>query len=120
MYKRIANAKDKQQLHELQVEMIDRFGLLPVQVKHLLLVTELKLLATKLGINRINASGDRGKIEFSEQPNIDAGALINLIQVHAKRYQLDGPSRLKFMLDSTAAEERIHEIKGLLGTLEGV
>ena len=28
-YKRLANCQDKQQLHELQVEMIDRFGLLP-------------------------------------------------------------------------------------------
>ena len=114
MYKRIANAKDKQQLQQLHIEMIDRFGLLPPQVKHLLLVTELKLFAAKLGISRINASGQHGKIEFSEQANINAGALISLIQVHAKRYQLDGPTKLRFTLDSTTHEERIHEVQGLL------
>jgi transcription-repair coupling factor (superfamily II helicase) len=118
MYKRIANAKHKQQLHELQIEMIDRFGLLPPQVKYLLLVTELKLLASSLGIQRISASSERGKIDFAENPNIDAAVLINLIQVHAKRYQLEGPSRLKFMLDSRSPEERIHEISDLLGTLK--
>lgn len=119
MYKRIANAKDKQQLHNLQVELIDRFGLLPQQVKYLLLVTELKFLATHLGISRIAVSEQLGKIDFNEKPAIDPGVLINLIQVHAKRYQMEGPSRLKFTLDSTAHEERIHEITALLLKLKG-
>ncbi|KTC84091.1 transcription-repair coupling factor [Legionella brunensis] len=114
MYKRIANAKDKQQLRDLQIEMIDRFGLLPQPAKNLLLVTELKLLATKLGINKINVAQQNGKLEFTDQPQIDPAILINLIQLHAKRYQMDGPTRLRFTLDSTAAEERIHETQSLL------
>jgi len=120
MYKRIANAKDKQQLHDLQIELIDRFGLLPQQVKHLLLVTELKFLAAKLGISRIAVSDQFGKIDFNEKPEIDAVVLINLIQVHAKRYQMEGPSRLKFTLDGKLPEERIHEITALLLKLKGL
>lgn len=119
MYKRIANAKSKEQLHDLQVELIDRFGLLPPQVKHLLLITELKLTAGKMGIQKISAGSQQGKLEFSENPTIDPGVLIHLIQVHAKRYQMDGPQRLRFSLDSTAAEERIYEISSLLRKLNG-
>jgi transcription-repair coupling factor (superfamily II helicase) len=114
MYKRISNATDKQQLHELHVELIDRFGMLPSPVKHLLLITDLKLLAAQLGIKRITASALAGKIEFGSEPNINTGALIKLIQLHSTRYQLDGPTRLKFMITSTSNEERIHEIKALL------
>ncbi|WP_347251667.1 TRCF domain-containing protein, partial [Legionella sp.] len=114
MYKRIANAKNKEELRDLQIEMIDRFGLLPQPAKHLLLVTELKLLATQLGINKINAAQQNGKIEFSEKPEIDPGILINLIQLQPKRYQMEGPTRLRFNLDSTTHEERILEIKMLL------
>jgi len=119
MYKRIANAKDREQLRELQIEMIDRFGLLPQPAKQLLLVTELKLFAGQLGIDKINASQQQGKIEFSKDARIDPGVLITLIQVHAKRYQMDGPMKLKFGLDSTANEERILEIMGLLKKLAG-
>lgn len=119
MYKRIANAKSKEQLHDLQVELIDRFGLLPPQVKHLLLITELKLTAEKMGIQKISAGSQQGKLEFTENPTIDPGVLIHLIQVHAKRYQMDGPQRLRFSLDSTAAEERIYEISSLLRKLNG-
>lgn len=118
MYKRIANAKSKDELQDLQVELIDRFGLLPQPVKHLLLITELKLQATSLGIQKISAGPTQGKLEFNEQPSIDPGKLISLIQVHAKRYQMDGPQRLKFTLDSGNPEERIFEIGALLNKLK--
>jgi len=117
MYKRISNAKNKQQLHDLQIELIDRFGLLPPQVKHLLLITELKLKADVLGILKISAGAEQGKLEFSEKPSINPAVLIHLIQVHAKRYQMDGPQRLRFNLDGTTTEERIFEISSLLNQL---
>jgi len=114
MYKQIANSSDKEQLLNLKIEMIDRFGLIPIQVKHLFLITELKLLATSMGINKIHVSGQSGKIEFNDSPKINAAALINLIQVHATRYQLKGPSKLIFNLDSITHEEKIIEITMLL------
>ncbi|BCA96124.1 transcription-repair-coupling factor [Legionella antarctica] len=117
MYKRISNAKTTQQLHDLQIELIDRFGLLPQPVKHLLLITELKLKADKLGIQKISAALEKGKLDFNEKPSINPGVLINLIQVHAKRYQMEGPQRLRFSLDSTTPEERIFEISSLLTRL---
>jgi transcription-repair coupling factor (superfamily II helicase) len=117
MYKRISNAKNTQQLHDLQIELIDRFGLLPQPVKHLLLITELKLKASQLGIQKISAALEKGKLDFNEKPSINPGVLINLIQVHAKRYQMEGPQRLRFTLDSTTPEERIFEISSLLNKL---
>ena len=42
LYKRIASAKDANVLRELQVEMIDRFGLLPDMTKNLFEIAELR------------------------------------------------------------------------------
>ncbi len=117
VYKRIANAKTKAQLRDLHVEMIDRFGLLPQQAKQLLLVTELKFEAEKLGIKKISASQQTGKIDFDEQPKINLQTLLKLIQLDAKRYQMEGPTRLRFILESTHNEERIMEINHLLREL---
>lgn len=114
MYKRIANAKDKEQLRDLQIEMIDRFGLLPQPIKHLLLITQLKLFAAEVGIKRIQAAGVQGKIEFEENAKIDTGELIQLIQKQPNTYQMHGPTTLRFVLDSTDHEKRIHEINTLL------
>lgn len=117
MYKRISNAKTSEQIHDLQIELIDRFGLLPQPAKNLLLVTELKLKADKMGIVKISASGQQGKLEFNQEPAINPAELISLIQVHAKRYQMEGPQRLKFTIDASSAEEKIFEISSLLSQL---
>lgn len=117
-YKRIANAREKEQLKALQIELIDRFGLLPQSVKQLFLVTELKLTANRLGILRIQASAEKGHLEFNDNPEIDANAFIRLIQTDSKRYQLDGPRKLRFNLDNRAHEARIHDISTLLKKLE--
>jgi transcription-repair coupling factor (superfamily II helicase) len=119
LYKRIANAKNKDQLTSLQAEMIDRFGPLPEPTKLLLLINELKIIASALKISKISLTQQQGKIDFEDAPNIDPRVLINLIQVHAKRYQLEGPKRLKFSLDNTDSVERIFEIKTLLNSLRG-
>src|SRR6187402_386587 len=50
LYKRISAARDSDALRELQVEMIDRFGLLADPVKHMFAIAELKLQANTLGI----------------------------------------------------------------------
>jgi transcription-repair coupling factor (superfamily II helicase) len=117
MYKQIANARNREQLHQLQIELIDRFGLLPVPVKHLLLITELKWLAASMGVKRVSASRNEGKIEFGDAATINAETLIHLIQVHAKKYKLDGPSQLRFTLEGESSEARIHEIDALLTKL---
>ncbi len=51
LYKRIANADSDSELRELQVEMIDRFGLIDGYLKNLFSVTSLKLYAKKIRCN---------------------------------------------------------------------
>lgn len=116
-YKRIANAVSKEMLHELQVEMIDRFGLLPDQIKNLFRITELKLKAQNLGIKKIDAGPQGGRIEFNDEPNINPMTIIQLIQKYPQLYKLDGPTRLRFNLSQKTAEERLQNCVNLLGKL---
>ncbi len=51
LYKRIASAADEASLRDLQVEMIDRFGLLPAQTKHLFQIAEIRQKARAIGIS---------------------------------------------------------------------
>jgi len=104
-YKRIAHAATEAELDDLQVEMIDRFGLLPEPVKNLFRITALKQTAQKLGIKKITASKEWGKIDFEAHPNVDPGIIIQMIQVQPKTYRLEGPSRLKFAFPE--ADDRI-------------
>lgn len=119
LYKRIANAVSFDHLDELQVEMIDRFGLLPPQAKNLFAVTEVKLIAKKLGIRKIEANANGGRIEFNAKPSIDPLKLIQLIQTQSQLYKLHGQQRLQFNFSAAINEpmKRIEAVKELLDKL---
>ena len=95
MYKRIASAEDENALKELQVEMIDRFGLLPPQVKNLFEITRFKNQAAVMGIKKIDIGENGGRLVFTEQPNIDPMRVIELIQTKSSVYKLDGKDKLR-------------------------
>lgn len=116
-YKRIASAKSIAELDEIQVEMIDRFGLLTEPTKNLFAVTTLKQQAEALGIIKIEANSKGGKIEFCEKPNIDPLKLIKLIQTQNKRFKLDGPTRLRFTLDAHETKDRIARVEQIMKEL---
>jgi len=96
LYKRIAGASSEEALRDLQVELIDRFGLLPDAARNHMRVHELKLKARELGIEKIDAGEDGGFLIFGDQPVTDPVALINLVQSQAETYRLKGAHRLQF------------------------
>jgi transcription-repair coupling factor (superfamily II helicase) len=117
LYKRIASANSSEELRELQVEMIDRFGLLPEPVKTLFCITGLKLLAMPIGIRKIEASPKGGRIVFDTNPKINLEKLIGLIQSQAKTYKLEGQDKLRFAKEMADVETRIREVETLLETI---
>ena len=116
-YKRIASATDQEELRELRVEMIDRFGLLPDQAKNLFDITQLKLEVHPLGIRKIEAGPHGGKIHFEEQPAIDPARIIHLIQTRPQQFKLDGSDRLCFFADLEETESRVENVRALIGML---
>ncbi len=117
LYKRIANAADEDGLKELQVEMIDRFGLLPEPTKNLVRLTLLKLQAEKLGIVKIDAGPQGGRIEFSADTSVDPLVLIKLIQSQPNRYKFEGATMFKFQVPMERPEERFNTLEALLERL---
>jgi transcription-repair coupling factor (superfamily II helicase) len=117
MYKRLASAPSEDALDELQVEMIDRFGLLPPQVKNLVRVTQLRLRAERLGIAKVEAGRETGRIEFSPNTQVEPLTLVTMVQTQPQKYRLEGANHLKFTLESQDAEQRIQSVHQLLEKL---
>ena len=117
-YKRIASAADADELRELQVEMIDRFGLLPEPTKNLFAITALKLRVQPYGIHKIEAGPQGGRILFGEQPKIDHMRLVKLIQTRPKEYRLDQANgALKFFRAMDDPAKRVAQVETIVGQL---
>ena len=118
LYKRISNAESEEQLRELQVEMIDRFGLLPEPVKNLFRITTLKLRAEDLGIKKLDAGDHKGRVEFDQETRIDPGTIVELVQAEPHRYQLPTANQLSFNDKMETVETRFSKVERLLERLE--
>lgn len=117
LYKRIASAESVNQLEELQIETIDRFGLLPEAAKNLFRLTAMRLLAERIGIKKMDIADNAGMIEFYERLNIDPATILRLIQSNPHQYQLAAPNALKIIGDFSDSVNRIKQSEMIIDQL---
>ncbi|OKY25318.1 transcription-repair coupling factor [Thalassotalea sp. PP2-459] len=117
LYKRIASCKNKAELDDVQIELIDRFGLLPQAAKNLIHIAKLKIKAQNIGIARIDAGPAGGSIEFSENTRVDPMFIISLIQQQPSVFKMDGANKLKFIRETEDTASRFTLISSILADL---
>jgi len=117
LYKRIASVSNRDALKELQVEMIDRFGLLPEPAKNLVRQTELRLKAEALGIIKVDAGKEWARIEFGSSTPVDPLMLVKKMQSAPDTYRLDGANSFRFRLKDVSTNGKLDGISGMLGEL---
>ncbi|GAB2658087.1 transcription-repair coupling factor [Vibrio panuliri] len=118
MYKQIASVSDKEELDNLKVELIDRFGLLPDATKNLLAVAQLKLSAAKLKVKKIEAHDKGGYIEFYPDADINPVYLVTLLQSQPKKFAMEGPTKFKFTLPLVDRRQRIQFVTDMLAEFQ--
>jgi transcription-repair coupling factor (superfamily II helicase) len=117
LYKRIAIAPREEELTELSVELVDRFGPLPEPTKTLFAIARLKQRAAALGIRKLDLGAQGGRVLFEPKPAIDPLTVIRMIQAQPRVYALDGQDKLKVRLDLPGAAERLRCASELLTAL---
>ena len=117
LYKRIASATNHSELEELQIETIDRFGLLPEAGKNLFRLTAMRLQSAQLGIRKLEVGDNGGVIEFTDHPAVDPAAILSLVQRKPHRHRLAGPGTLALTGDFSDPAARLGAIEKLLDGL---
>jgi transcription-repair coupling factor (superfamily II helicase) len=109
-----AKIKNTDNLDEIKMELIDRFGLLPMEAKNLFASYELRALCERVGILSINAFNDRVLIEFDKDAQVDFAKIINLIQTQPQEYKLKNNNTLSYFYKNKNDLERIDLITNLI------
>ena len=117
LYKRISGAACRDELRDMQVELIDRFGLLPVAARNLMRIAALKRDAAALGIEKLDASDNGGFLDFGSQTSLDPVTLVQMVQNESQVYRLQGAHRLQFRQDLSDIATRFTEVENLLDRL---
>lgn len=115
LYKRLASCKDNNEMDDLKVELIDRFGTLPESAKNLFIITKLKNLATDMGLTRINGDEKGGIIEFGKGHKVDPNYLLKIItSCKHGEYKLIGENTLRYTLQESVKYSRLEILEMLL------
>ncbi len=115
LYKRLSGCKTPEQFEDFKVELIDRFGFLPKSAENLFEISELKQIATALGITRIVGSEAGGLIELGEKHKLDPQYIIRLItSCRNNEYRMSGQRALRYNLPESEARPRLKLLRQLL------
>ncbi|HEV8333606.1 MAG TPA: transcription-repair coupling factor [Steroidobacteraceae bacterium] len=118
LYKRIAAAASEEELRELQVEMIDRFGLLPEPAKNLFRIAGYKQTARALGLRKIDVGPGGGSVTFERDTRVEPATLIRYVQQNSRTHRLEGGTKLRFTLKLEKDEQRFAAAEQLLEALQ--
>ena len=117
MYKRISDCKISDELHELQVEMIDRFGLLPETTKTLFKLAGIKQIATKLGLKKVEVGPKGGRIQFTSHTPVEPITIIKMVQAEPDIFRLQNNDQLNFTISLDDYDNRFMFINNVFNKL---
>jgi transcription-repair coupling factor (superfamily II helicase) len=116
LYKRLASCNDLETLQDLREELIDRFGLPPLQTQALLACHKLRILAKPLGITKIDASSEAIQLQFAQDTPVEPDVILNLLR-KSPVYRMNGPDKLRVALQHASLAPRCTFIETLLKEL---
>src|ERR1700759_653044 len=88
LYRRLSGLETRTDIDAFAAELIDRFGPLPEEVKHLFEIVAIKQLALAAGVEKIDAGPKGGTIAFRGNAFANPVALIKLINQPSGRMKV--------------------------------
>ncbi len=116
LYRRLSMAEKEETILDIEKEMEERFGPLPVEVKNLLEIVRLKGLLKRLGIERLTVREKKMEINFAKE--IDKTVIERLLSIlkDMRHIKLASLGSKKVVL-TQEIPFTVETVKGLLNTL---
>ena len=115
-YKKLATAKNTDQIDALLEEIVDRFGKLPPQGQTLIDVHRLRVIAKPYGVVKVDAAPGVINITFKKDAPIDSMAIMHLIQKN-RHIKLAGNDKLRIEKELPEAKDRAQMVRDVLRSL---
>ena len=115
-YKKLATAKNTEQIDALMEEIIDRFGKLPPQAASLVDVHRLRVIARPYGVVKVDAAPGLIQITFRKDAPIEPLRFVELVQKN-KHIRLAGNEKLRIERALENPRDRAQMVRDVLRSL---
>jgi transcription-repair coupling factor (superfamily II helicase) len=117
LYRRLSTIETREDIDRFAAELIDRFGPLPEEVKHLFEIVTIKQLAKAAGVEKIDAGPKGGTIAFRGNAFANPIALVQLISKHSGTMKVRPDQKIVVTRDWPKPDDRLTGAKALLTQL---
>ncbi len=116
LYKKLATAKNTEQIDALMEEMVDRFGKLPTQTQTLIDVHRLRVISQPFGVTKVDAAPHLITLTFKKDAPVDAMRVMELVQKN-RHIKLAGNEKLRIERELEDPKARAHLVRDVLRSL---
>jgi transcription-repair coupling factor (superfamily II helicase) len=117
LYRRLSTLDKRADIDAFAAELVDRFGELPQEVRHLLDVVEIKGLARQAGLQQVDAGPKGAVITFRKNQFANPEGLVGFMQKSRGGVRMQPDHKLVFKADWDLPEARLKGVRGLVAQL---
>ena len=117
LYRRLADLEDQAEIERFAAELIDRFGPLPEEVKHLLEIVAIKRLCRIALVEKIEAGPKGATLTFRGGQFPNPAGLVRLIAEHQSTMKVRPDQKVVIARDWPEPLQRLKGAQNLLGQL---
>ena len=107
LYRRLSAMATRQDIDAFAAEMVDRFGSMPDEVRHLLDILSIKIDCLAAGVEKIDVGPKGAAIVFRKQIFANPEKLIAYVSDHSERVKIRPDQSLVFRAKCETADERL-------------
>ena len=107
LYRRISRLENRAEIDGFAAELIDRFGPLPDEVKNLLTIVEMKALAKRAGVEKLDAGPKGGTVTFRNHTFANPAGLVQWLSKSAGTIKLRPDQKLVWLQDWADLDKRL-------------
>jgi transcription-repair coupling factor (superfamily II helicase) len=120
LYRRLSTLEQRPDIDAFAAELVDRFGELPEEVRHLLDVVEIKGLAKQAGLQQLDAGPKGAVITFRKNQFANPEGLVAFMARSKGGVRLQTDHKLVYKADWATPEARLQGVRWLVRELAEV
>ncbi len=120
LYRRLSAFAGQGEIEAFAGELVDRFGPLPDEVRHLLAVVQIKMLCRQAGIANVDAGPKGAVVAFRNNQFANPAGLLKFISENRSTMKVQPDHKLLVKADWTDPAERLKDIRALVQHLANI
>ena len=117
IYKKLSSSTTEEEVTDIEEELIDLYGDLPLPAQDLLKIIRIKTFLEKLRVERLDFNGSEVVLNFDEEAQVLPERVVKLADRYPKRFKVTPDRKLFLSLKDRSRDGILRETRNLLQEL---